>query len=471
MSTITLFPRRTWPSRLGHAAAALLLTAFVIGVPIALCLGGSPFPAHSPHFSAAWRDLRAGYVPAVVLANVALLAGWCVWAFLSFEIVTEARSVLHSHTSRRSAALGPLQPLIAKLVTAAVLSLPLTAVRPMLRPAIASTAILSAARPTIRTTAPASTTVTAAAHTALPTYTVRRGDTLWGIAARYLGDPLRWKEITALNTDRREGTSEFTDPHWIYPGWTLVLPADARGLAESPAVSPQQATPPSSVTRQGAATHGAAQTPVQPKRSVTPVSPAGNGTTRSHPPQGVALPRQPAPRSSPSAQNQQSNDRHSGKDLPQHPNRAPIAPVGFGILAVGLLGLLAGCAAPRNDTAGRGVASSFRRELQQTSSVPSSPMSIDRWQPLSTVLVDCSVRFCTAPTARRSSSEQSSLATRSTISSTGPHPRPRRSRTVLQIAGAWNAPIPRPKACSIPSAICPPCSLVSSPSEVTTTAS
>ena len=240
------------------------------------------------------------------------------------------------------------------------------------------------------------------AHRALPTYTVRRGDTLWGIAERYLGDPLRWKEITALNTDRREGTSEFTDPHWIYPGWTLVLPADARGLAESPTVSPQQATPPSSVTRQGAATHGAAQTPVQPKRSVTPVSPAGNGTTRSHPPQGVTLPRQPAPRSSPSVQNQQSNDRHSGKDLPQHPNRAPIAPVGFGILAVGLLGLLAaGCAAPRNDTAGRGVASSFRRELQQTSSVPSSPMSIDRWQPLSTALVDCSVRFCTAPTARR----------------------------------------------------------------------
>ena len=54
--------------------------------------------------------------------------------------------------------------------------------------------------------------------TAMRTHTVRKGDTLWGLARAYTNDPLRWKQVYHLNTVTIE------DPHWIYPGERLRLP-------------------------------------------------------------------------------------------------------------------------------------------------------------------------------------------------------------------------------------------------------
>jgi LysM repeat protein len=62
-------------------------------------------------------------------------------------------------------------------------------------------------------------------------YTVKRGDTLWGIASMYLKDPWLWPEVWVINP-------QVPNPHLIYPGDTLAL---AYGPGGAPQVSLEQA--------------------------------------------------------------------------------------------------------------------------------------------------------------------------------------------------------------------------------------
>jgi hypothetical protein len=48
-------------------------------------------------------------------------------------------------------------------------------------------------------------------------YTVKRGDTLWGVSGLFLTRPWRWPELWGMNME------EVRNPHRIYPGQQLVL--------------------------------------------------------------------------------------------------------------------------------------------------------------------------------------------------------------------------------------------------------
>ncbi|GAA4466308.1 BTAD domain-containing putative transcriptional regulator [Phytohabitans houttuyneae] len=73
---------------------------------------------------------------------------------------------------------------------------------------------------------------------------VAKGDNLWDIAERKLGDPFRWREIYKLNRGHVQANGyALTDPDEIHVGWVLALPA--RQSAPAPA-GPAPADPPPS---------------------------------------------------------------------------------------------------------------------------------------------------------------------------------------------------------------------------------
>ena len=353
-------------TRVGHilkgVGALGLLAGIAAGIPWALWhFIGWPLPHHVPSLAQLGHALDQRGIPDQALIDALAAVVWVTWAVLVASIAVEVPAALAGRRAPRLPLAGIFQPVTGRLVAAVIVAAlsfaPRTTQVAALgslggglstlsgRQQVATLVLTGATQPLLATSKPATTDLSTpeaatASTNSSRTYVVQRGDTLWGIAERQLGDPLDWSEIYQLNEGRAQPDGRaLTDPHWIYPGWTLVLPPTALRLAGGhgagdtsvPARHPSVPTSTTSPMR-GNGTRGAGS-----RVRIGPVSaPASSSTTSTEA-------RHETPSSSApgrTSESKRSGDAEGSAQTATAPTRAPIAPIGFGLLGAGLLGVL-----------------------------------------------------------------------------------------------------------------------------------
>ncbi|HTT87032.1 MAG TPA: LysM peptidoglycan-binding domain-containing protein, partial [Acidimicrobiales bacterium] len=216
---------------------------------------------------------------ASVVADSAAMAAWLAWIWIALCVVLEVVGAIRGRPTHPLPASRRLQALVATAVGASVALVPVGRSGANLRLQVAPAGVvrpltdlgLSTLRigngrhndsgdgngwststprgwartwtapppgdPTTRVAEVSSASTDTASTTEPSPYVVQRGDTLWSIAERELGSPLRWQEIALLNYGRPQPDGgALTDAHWIYPGWDLLLPGGSPAVAESSVV-------------------------------------------------------------------------------------------------------------------------------------------------------------------------------------------------------------------------------------------
>lgn len=242
-------------------AAGFALLILLVAVPVLLVtLIGNPVPARHEIADA----ITTRQLDETTLIKLFTLVAWVVWVQLAVSTALDLDAAIRAHAARRIAMLRPAQWLTGRLVAAAIVvattlasrapadttpapappvvafadPAPPASIPPSTTPdalpgpdADASTTQLPAPTPVSIEGSPAPPT-----GQAEPVYTVQRGDTLWDIAERFLGDARRWREIETLNHGRLQPDGAALEPGGpIRSGWQLVLPPDAHGLDAPPA--------------------------------------------------------------------------------------------------------------------------------------------------------------------------------------------------------------------------------------------
>ncbi|MCB2175748.1 MAG: LysM peptidoglycan-binding domain-containing protein [Actinomycetales bacterium] len=243
--------RRTPGGVIRGLLAVIALAAFVIGVPVALLLVAPlAIPQNAPTWDSVIGAMTRPDDGGLLLGAIQVIA-WVAWAAFTTSVIAELVAAVRRVSAPHIPLLGGTQRLAATLVTTAGLLLatttPLTSTATAREPvtAMASLEHVTVVRPDASSPAPETPPRTAspAARNHAPeappgqTITVQRGDTLWDLAERHLGDGHRYTEILALNLGHPQADGRaLDDAHWIYPGWQLRLPAGATVLG--PAIVP-----------------------------------------------------------------------------------------------------------------------------------------------------------------------------------------------------------------------------------------
>ncbi|PKW18765.1 LysM peptidoglycan-binding domain-containing protein [Saccharopolyspora spinosa] len=268
-------PRATTADRIRAGAAVLGLALLLIGLPVVLTFAGqvitmpqlswpvlddSPWAPPlidqlRPWLEDTWQALRLDLGSDGALLLLIFATGWGSWLVMLWWSLCDLLLLLRYGAGRareRVAAMGPrgwITTLVAaatfastpSTVSAAPVTDPVAVTAPQYPGGVlpmphekGTTVPLGSGGPPGLPEPSTPTTVSDDLRPDYPRYEVVRGDTLWGLAARHLGNPHRWPDIAALNTGR------IGDDYCLLTGSVLLLPGDATHLP-APAVIPEDA--------------------------------------------------------------------------------------------------------------------------------------------------------------------------------------------------------------------------------------
>jgi LysM repeat protein len=221
--------------KLQGLAATLVVLLLVVGMPLTLiAIGARPWDIELSDL----RVLLSRPDDGTLALTVISMAAWTAWTVIAASVVVEAVALvrgvpapslpgfgLPQHGASQLVAVAALLFIASPAVSLAVPPAPVHAASaapvphtPQLGPADTA--------PVLAESAPAPTGVSAAPAPAIIDYTVKRGDSLWRIAERMLGEGGRYTEIVELNREVLHGRPDF-----IVAGTVLKVPQEAESSA------------------------------------------------------------------------------------------------------------------------------------------------------------------------------------------------------------------------------------------------
>jgi DNA-binding SARP family transcriptional activator len=237
-----------------------LIVALAVSGWLLYAAAGRPrLPGELPSADTLRMTLQGSSIPLEGLAYALTTVAWLIWAWLALSVILQmalAVADLATHGAEWVRGLrGAVDRLTLPVVRHAVDSALAVAVVVQV---VAHAPVASAATLPPEPQPPAASLVSEAATPDIgadvvdtaptPTYaqyTVVKGDTLWDISGRNLGDPTRWPEIYAMNrgASMPDGRT-LTNPNLIWPNLELELPVEGESAPEAAPAPPVAEAPP-----------------------------------------------------------------------------------------------------------------------------------------------------------------------------------------------------------------------------------